>query len=285
MREGGVPGDVTLIHECKGGVPMGLFSRRIKSDPTPPLEAGTRATEILSRPFTGMQTGPAVYPEPGQRKYPDVPTWFRRLGDVPRLDVEFPDAAPRSALPGCNERPWVYFGGGPAPEPEFRHLQWPGSHGFGEWGPNDFGHTWSPAQRMFFGVEQAPGRSASQILIGLWPALERPGTGLDYHFLLQGAVEELWKIRESDPDARSSIITVASIDQRLATALPECMLIEPDQPGRYLTNRCIERLAAVYEQLGDLDSAFEVTTFASQFGQLDSRHRRLAKKLGKPLPE
>ena len=264
---------------------MGLFSRRNRSDrPPAPSSAGQRqAPRSTPVPFSGNRTGTPVFPEPGTRLYPDVPIWFERMADIPGLDPELPPTPPRTSLVGCYERPWVYFGGGPAPETEFRHLQWPGSRGFGQWTPSEFGHGWSPAHRL--GVEQRPGRSAGQIVDELWPTLERPGVGLDFHFLLQGAVEELWKIRDSDPAARSSLVTVASIDMKLFEVFPECMLVEPDRPGQYFSSKSLERLAAVHEQLGNVEAAFEVTSFAANYSQLDARHRRLAKKLGRNLAE
>jgi hypothetical protein len=63
------------------------------------------------------------------------------------------------------------------------------------------------------------------------------------------------------------------------------MLVEPDRTGQYFSSKSLERLAAVHEQMEDIEAAFEVTSFAAKYSQLDARHRRLAKKLGKPLPE
>jgi len=252
---------------------MGLFSRKPKQS-----ERSVAARKI---PAAGGRAAPSVIrPEPGQRLFQDVPVWFERMGDIPGLGAQLPTPPSRATLLGCAERPWIYAGKHADNTGEFRLLMWPGSKGFGQWTPSDFGHNWSPAQRLYVGVEQAPGRTPAQIKADLWPTLERPGVGVDYHFLLQGAVEELWKIRDSDPDARSALIEVATIDWQLFEAFPECMLIEPDRPGQYLSSKSLERLAAVHEQLGDLESAFNVTSFAVRYGQMDARHRRLAKKLG-----
>lgn len=237
----------------------------------------------MSAPYSGGDDRPPSFPEPGERLFPDVPVWFERFGDIPGLGIELEEVPGRMQLLGCKERPWVYVINDRSTGQDFRHLQWPGSPGFGEWTPNEYGHTWSPAARLFFGVEQRADRSVDQIVADLMLALERPGTGVDYHFLLQGAVEELWKLREADSTARAALINVALMDRRLVTVVPDTLTIAPDKPGQYLRSGSLERLAATYELIGDLEAAFDVTTFALQFGQLDSRHRRLAKKLDRAV--
>lgn len=254
---------------------MGLFSRRNKTI----AESGSdKFAATLGSPFKRD-----IQPEPGVRAYSDVPLWFERFGDIPGLEVDIPSFGNRSSLLGHDERPWVLTSGGSPSDQKYQDLQWPGTKGFGEWTPTTYGHNWSPAQRLFFGFEPVGGRTSTQIVDNLWPTLEVPGTGLDYHFLIQGAVEQLWKIRETDVDARASIIRVATLDRELVKALPESIFVGlgKDQPSA--RDQCLERLAAVYEQLGDLESAFDVTTFALQFGQMEPRHRRLAKKLGKEI--
>jgi hypothetical protein len=249
---------------------MGLFSRLTKA--APKLRQGDQA----------------IRPEPGQQAVADVPIWFERMADIPGLKVNPPIPPPRESLPGCRERPMIVDGGEGA-----SGLVWPGTEGlnraFVKFGSalaksDVLATSSSPAARLHFEVEHPPGRSAEQITSDLWLMLERPGEGLDYHFLLQGAVEDLWKIRESDPTARTNLIEIATIDMQLFAAFPEWMLVGPSRPGEYLRSTSLERLAAVHEQLEDLESAFNVTSFAVQYGQLEPRHRRLAKKLGRQLP-
>lgn len=263
---------------------MGLFRRgRVESRSdlghhVRPSGAGTNGK--VGIPLTGRE-GPALHPDPGAKVFDDVPVWFRRLAEVPGFQGVLLDR-PTSSQPEHAERPWVYFGCDPITgEVKFRNLQWPGSIGSDRWPPSEFGHGWSPAQRVAFGGEDlGPTASIDDVVQALWPALDLPGVGIDYHFLLQNAVERLWKIRDVEEGARQALIRVAELDRSLAEAHPDSLTIFGVDRNQFVGSRSLERLAAVYEQLGDLQAAFDVTVFASRFDQLESRRRRLAKKLG-----
>lgn len=264
---------------------MGFFARRRDDMEKPQAGSATGADQSSSvEVFSGDHEGPPMFPEPGARAFDDLPLWFPRLRDIPNLAADLPKPNKQTQLLGVGERPWVYFGKGLDRKSPYKLLMWPGTVGLADWEPDEesgYGHNWSPAHRsMYFGVEQGPGRSADEIVEELWPTLELPGTGLDYHFLLQGAVAELWKLRDANPAARAALVRIATIDRQLVEALPETMALNIGKADGFLINESLERLAAVYEQLGDLDAAFEVTTFALRFDQLEPRHRRLAKKLG-----
>jgi len=61
-------------------------------------------------------------------------------------------------------------------------------------------------------------------------------------------------------------------------------MTSPNEGARRLGKSAPVNPAMIFLQLFGIrlliDYAFGVTTFAAQFGQLNSRHRRLAKKLG-----
>ena len=189
---------------------MALFRRRSKereAEHVPPRITGTdERGERFTSPFTG-RSGPTLYPEPGVTVFDDVPIWFPRLADVPGFRGVLPDR-PAHPQPEHTERPWVYFGCDPwTDEVKFRKLQWPGSIGSKRWSPSEFGHGWSPAQRAAFGDEDlGPTASVTEIVDSLWPKLNLPGVGLDYHFLLQQTVERLWKKRDTEDIAREALI-------------------------------------------------------------------------------
>ena len=167
-------------------------------------------------------------------------------------------------------------------EVKFRKLQWPGSIGSKRWSPSEFGHGWSPAQRAAFGDEDlGPTASVTEIVDSLWPKLNLPGVGLDYHFLLQQTVERLWKKRDTEDIAREALIVIAELDRNLAEVHPASLTFAGNNGKEFVRSSSLERLSSVYEQLGELDAAYEVTVFAERFSQLRSRQERLSKKLSR----
>ena len=220
----------------------------------PTVQGQTSWTTALYR-YPG--SGPLEFPEPGQTLYDGVPKWFPGFTSIEGVDSDLMAETPRARAVPEPQRPWIYHGDG------FKNLAWPP---MGAKSP-----AWERTQFRY-----ARGTAPQKVLEGLRRDLRLPGIGEDYHFLLQNAVEALWVDRDEFEGARETLLLVANADLQLALALPEWTRHQ----DQFLSIRSLERLAAVLEQLGRIQDAYDVTVIAEQFDQLESRRNRLKKKLG-----
>ena len=224
-----------------------------ESTSRPAAQSQISSTSPLDR-YPGRR--PLEFPEPGQTLYPEVPKWFPGFTSIEGIDSDLMRGAPSGLALPKPQRPWIYHG------ERFKRLEWP-STGFRSpaWERTQFRYT--------------RGTAPQEVLEGLRRDLRLPGVGEDYHFLLQHAVEALWADRDSFDDARETLLLVANADLQLALALPEWTR----HRDQFLRISSLERLAAVLEQLGRIQDAYDVTVIAEQFDQLETRRNRLKKKL------
>lgn len=243
---------------------MGWFRRNRLTDPSGAPRAAKAAPRLAAQSqisptspsYRDCGLGPLELPEPGETLYAGVPKWFPGFTSIEGIDSDLMRGVPRELALPESQRPWIYHG------ERFKKLQWP-STAFR-------GPAWERTQ-----VRHTRGTAPQEVLEVLRRDLRLPGVGEDYHFLLQNAVEALWADRDTFDDARETLLLVANADLQLALALPEWTR----HRDQFLGLRSLERLAAVLEQLGRIQDAYDVTVIAEQFDQLEKRRNRLKKKL------
>src|SRR4029450_415693 len=87
------------------------------------------------------------------------------------------------------------------------------------WWPSENGQTSiSPARAYAVGdLRQVP---VHEILRNVYEILELPGTASDYHFVIQGCIEELWRRRRDNADIFPEMEKLAWLDVRLVESCP-----------------------------------------------------------------
>ncbi|MEI5011687.1 hypothetical protein RB196_34450 [Streptomyces sp. PmtA] len=112
-----------------------------------------------------------------------------------------------------------------------------------------------------------------------WEALELPGEPMDYHFVLQQAVSDLWAARRTDPGGLETLETFARLDLALMEAAPEAVSFDhspPEQPFVRVTS--VSRLITLLEREGAVAEALEVSRRLNRFRQGEDVTARLAEK-------
>lgn len=112
----------------------------------------------------------------------------------------------------------------------------------------------------------------------VWEGLELPGTTPDYHFLLQGAVTELWSRRRREPAGLRMAETFGYLDLALLKAVPRTAWRNDDHPNDgFLRITSLERLVSLLEREGALREALALSRRAQRFGDLYRREDLEAK--------
>lgn len=166
--------------------------------------------------------------------------WYPRFADIPGVQyVPF--------VPTNQENLW-----GRGARPEVERYSFDGKqHDSVMWPTAEGGYTSaSPAKQHSF-MESDPTPDAT--LTHLSEVLELPGTASDYHFTLQGAHENLWRHRRSQPYLYDTIEAICRLDIALVTLLGQDMY--GDSP---FAVSAFGRLAGMYEVEGRLNEALTV---------------------------
>ncbi len=113
----------------------------------------------------------------------------------------------------------------------------------------------------------------------VWEGLELPGIASDYHFLLQGAVEQLWSRRRSTPAGLQFVEIFAQLDLNLIEAVPQAVMVNSAKPSQgFFKIASVQTWMKLLEAEGALREALAVSQRAQRFGD-DHRHEELEAKV------
>jgi hypothetical protein len=173
------------------------------------------------------------------------------MADIPGIQFTGSPGVVRANLAEAGLRPRMEYG----------YLSWPTADG---------STSASPANRRSVG--DLSGLDAEELVRWVWEGVELPGEPSDYHFLLQGAVEQLWARRRENPSGLHFMETFGYLDLALIEAAPQAvMLDESDPAGGYVYITSLDRLLALLEREGALREALALSRRAMRFGD---RYRR-----------
>ncbi|MGW2871631.1 hypothetical protein [Kitasatospora sp. NPDC001225] len=193
---------------------------------------------------TGLKTG--GYMEP----------WFERMAAIPGLSFTGSPGVVRESLPGANDRPDESYGSAMWPTPE-------GST------------SATPASRHVPREARGP-----ELAVRVWEALEIPGSAMDYHFVLQHAVSQLWADRRSDPDALELLEVFALLDLELMEADPQAVSFDfTDDEHSFVRVSSVPQLIDLLEREGALSEALGLARRLARFGQGEDLVEQLSGKV------
>jgi hypothetical protein len=180
-----------------------------------------------------------------------VKVWYTRMADIPGIQFTGSPGVARADLAEAGLRPRAEYG----------YLSWPTADG---------STSASPAHRRAFGDLSA--LDADELVRWVWEGVELPGEPSDYHFLLQGAVEQMWARRRENPSGLQFVETFGYLDLALIEAAPQAVrLDESDHAGGFVHITSLDRLLALLEREGALREALTLSRRAMRFGD---RYRR-----------
>lgn len=215
----------------------------------------------FSPPSTGMPTGSPV--ERAQQLPATV--WFRRFGDIPGVDYETPPGIDSTKLRGYGMEPRLMvsdFGGH-----HYESLDW------------NYGYEMSsasPAHERGFG--STPGGSVGAVTTWCAEGLELPGEPSDYHFMIQGAIDQLHGLRRQDHGALPELERLCWLDLALIEAWPRSV-VQVDGDLTFYGVTAFDHLIRLYETEGALHEAMDVANIAAQFRQGAERGQELAERI------
>jgi hypothetical protein len=192
--------------------------------------------------------------------------WYRRFGDIDSVTYE-----PLVAVDVAKIR-------GVGVEPETLHydtgdsLWWPAIYerGGGE-------TSASPVAQRDFGAGKW---TLSRAIRYVAETVELPGTASDYHFCIQGAVEDLWKHRRESVEVLDAIERLAWLDINFVTAVPEAITWKRDGETLTYAVSSWSRLIMLYRLEGAWRDALDIALMAEAAGhrpvELDELVERVA---------
>ena len=206
--------------------------------------------------------------------------WFRRAGDIPGFAYQAPILVDRDSLAGCDDIPEVQALFGDQKE---ETLSWPTGDG-------SRGGSASPVHyRAFSAVPDYQTASIAAIVQNVYEGLELPGEPPDYHFLIQGSAEVLWRRHRKEPAAAEHVERLCWLDVDLILAHPNAASEIVDGIRRYFGITSLLHLIELYEDRGEFATALKAAEIASRFGQCEDARERLRWKTGardtEPIPE
>ncbi|MCD7444764.1 hypothetical protein K4B79_42005 [Streptomyces lincolnensis] len=189
-------------------------------------------------------------------------TWFERMAAIPGVRFAGSPGVVREALDAARVRPEVSYGS----------LMWPSAEG---------STSATPASRHV-----PVDVSGTDLVTRVWEALELPGEAMDYHFVLQGAVDRLWSGRRSYPDGLELLEVFALLDLELMEAAPQAVSFDTGPvPASFVHVTSVPRLVMLLEREGALTDALEVARRLTRFDQGEDAVARLSEKLGALVAE
>ncbi|WP_208105883.1 hypothetical protein [Streptomyces sp. GC420] len=161
----------------------------------------------------------------------------------------------REAVPGAGDRPDESYGS----------PMWPTAEG---------STSSAPASRHVpFDARGA------ELVARVWEALELPGSAMDYHFVLQGAVDRLWSTRRAEPEALAALEVFALLDLELMEAAPQAVSFDTTgAPTMFVRVSSVPRLIGLLEREGAFTEALELAWRLAHFGQGEDVAARLTEK-------
>jgi hypothetical protein len=192
--------------------------------------------------------------------------WFHRLADMPGVGYQGSPGVDRRQLRGHDAIPQVSVHTIDGKRRE--SLSWSGGRG---------GTSSSTAHELAFQVGQS--ETTPTLLRRVARALELPGEVSDYHFAIQGCVDELWRRRRAEPELYDEIERLCWLDIRLLEARPSFLSVSQVGGTVYLRVSTIERLISLYEREGFLHEALDVAIRAARLHQGEDRAQQLQKRI------
>lgn len=183
--------------------------------------------------------------------------WFRCLADVPGVDYIGDARVKGSLLPGYGTVPrlnaYTFEG------ERLESLLWPTANGQ---------TSQSPASRHAGAASSpGPGDPLGAMLQCLYEVLELPGIASDYHFAIQGCIEELWKQRHQEPAILSEVARLCWLDIRLVEARPETITYEHGANVTYAGVSAFGQLVDLYSHEGFVSEALDVAERGARLHQ------------------
>jgi hypothetical protein len=191
----------------------------------------------------------------------DDKSWFPRFADIPGIAWKTPTGIDRSRIRGHDAVPETL-------DWDSESVYWPSL----EDGEEDASTSATPAQQ-YVGGDWSGSTTVVAVLHDMAEALELPGNPSDYHFIIAGAQERLWKLRQTDPAAVTEVERLCWLDVELVRARPE--IIAPyreDEP--HLRMEVLDVLHRLYMREGFLAEAEEIATIA-----ITEFHQRFERQL------
>ncbi|WP_202434122.1 MULTISPECIES: hypothetical protein [unclassified Streptomyces] len=177
------------------------------------------------------------------------------MAAVPGLAFAGSPGVVREAVPGWADRPDESYGS----------PMWPTAEG---------STSATPASRHVpFDV------GGADLIARVWEALELPGSAMDYHFVLQSAVERLWGARRAEPEALAALEVFALLDLDLMEAAPHAVSFKTAATAvKFVQVSSVPRLIALLEREGAFGEALAVARRLVRFGQGENVVVRLEEK-------
>jgi hypothetical protein len=143
------------------------------------------------------------------------------------------------------------------PKTESGYVYWPSAGG---------STSASPAHRRAFA--DLSGLDNDELIRWVWEGVELPGQASDYHFLLQGAVDQLWGRRREYPSGLNYLETFGYLDLALIEAIPQAVQVDKaDHTAGYYHISSLDRLLALLEREGAIREALALSRRALRFGE------------------
>lgn len=183
--------------------------------------------------------------------------WVERMAAIPGIAFSGSPGVVRKTLRGAKDRPDERYG-----EP-----MWPTATG---------STSATPASRHV--PFEARG---AELAVRVWEALELPGSAMDYHFVLQTAVDRFWSERRSDPDGLKLVEVFARLDLGLMEAAPQAVSFDFDASGgeaTFVRVSSVPRLISLLEREGAFQEALALARRLARFEQGGETVSRLSEK-------
>jgi hypothetical protein len=183
--------------------------------------------------------------------------WFERMAAIPGVRFTGSPGVVREALAEARVRPEMSYGS----------PMWPTAEG---------STSATPASR------HVPVEASGEDLVSrVWEALELHGEAMDYHFVLQGAVDRLWSGRRSYPGGLELLEVFALLDLELMEAAPQAVSFDTGSvPTSFVHVTSVPRLVLLLEREGAFGDALGVARRLARFDQGEDAVARLSEKIG-----
>ncbi|WP_030159918.1 hypothetical protein [Streptomyces sp. NRRL S-244] len=177
------------------------------------------------------------------------------MASIPGLAFVGSPGVKRDQLPGASVRPDESYG----------TPMWPTAEGSTSATP--------ASQHVPFDARGA------EHLASVWEALELPGSAMDYHFVLQSAVDRLWSDRRSYPAGLEMLEVFAKLDLELMEAAPQAVSFDENiRPDTFVRVTSVPRLISLLEREGALAEALVLARRLTSFKQGEDVVERLLEK-------
>ncbi|WP_239919878.1 MULTISPECIES: hypothetical protein [unclassified Streptomyces] len=185
--------------------------------------------------------------------------WVERMAAIPGIAFSGSPGVVRKTLRGAEDRPDERYG----------QAMWPTAGG---------STSATPASRHV--PFEARG---AELAARVWEALELPGSAMDYHFVLQAAVDRFWSERRSDPDGLRLVEVFALLDLELMEAAPQAVSFDSHGSAggaTFVRVSSVPRLISLLEREGAFGEALALARRLVRFEQGEDAVTRLLEKTG-----